>query len=99
LPIKIRGYLFRENGWAEYTASVSSGDYHSRTRLPSSKHDGYFEIGLNGSCQSLFFISGLTHYPLEILAPNVDCGLFIVLTETPLSKETLYFPDINRPPD
>lgn len=93
-PIKIRGYTFRECGWSQ-SICPNSGDYQEKTFQPGCRHDGYFELGLDGSNQSLFFVFALTHYPLEIPAPQVDCGLFIVLTETPLAKETLWFGNIN----
>ena len=89
--IKIRGYIFSESGYCiPYFAVGKKAESSDLSLLVWGEVDGYFDAELCDASQALSFQRVSLYFPLEINV-TVDCGLFIVLKETPEAKKIRYY--------
>ena len=83
--IKIRGYLFVERGDGDGEASLDAQivTYSKNSRLiAAGSLDGYFEFELDDINQTVAFRYMILYLPIELKFTK-DCGLFLVMKESP----------------
>jgi len=84
--IHIRGYLFPEDEMACTGPLISIGSGMSMRGIIMQSGDGFFEFELYDISQPIKFSCTIRYLQPEITV-TVNCGLFIILEESPFGKE------------